>query len=186
MSKADVTETKANASGDTEHEFDEAAMAAAAQMGGNADMRPAKNFGASFKRMLGLFSPWKWVFAFATLLGAAWVVVSVTAPRVLGEATNIIFEGFVGGHLPSGVSKEQAVAQLESQGQTEFAQMLQAMHIVPGEGIDFYRLGQVLLFVLLLYFAANAIDYCSGYLLNRVVVKAMFGLRAQVEEKIHR
>ena len=186
MSKADVTETKANASADTEHEFDEAAMAAAAQMGGNADMRPAKNFGASFKRMLGLFSPWKWVFAFATLLGAVWVVVSVTAPRVLGEATNIIFEGFVGGHLPSGVSKEQAVAQLESQGQTEFAQMLQAMQIVPGEGIDFYRLGQVLLFVLLLYFAANAIDYCSGYLLNRVVVKAMFGLRAQVEEKIHR
>nr|WP_245610586.1 ABC transporter ATP-binding protein [Gulosibacter bifidus] len=182
-----MNQTTADERGENdEPEFDEAAAAAAAQMGDFADTRPAKNFGASFKRLVGLFAPWKWVFALATFLGIIWVTVSVLAPKVLGEATNIIFEGFVGGHLPAGQSKEQVIAGLEAQGQTDFAQMLSAMHIVPGEGIDFYRLGQTLLFVLLLYFVANAIDYLSGYLLNGVVVKAMYRLRESVEEKIHR
>lgn len=166
-------------------EFDEAAVAASAGDWGGGDTRPAKNFGPSFKRLLGLLSPWKLQILLATLLGTGWVILTVTAPKLLGEATNIIFEGAISAHLPEGVSKAQLVAQLESEGQQEFASMLGAMNITPGEGVDFTRLGTVLLWVILIYFAANILDYLSGYLLNRVVVRAMYRLRDRVEEKIH-
>ena len=167
-----------------EDEFDEAATAASAGWGAG-DTRPAKNFWPSFKRLLSLLAPWRWQIALATLCGAGWVALYVLGPKLLGEATNIIFEGAISSHLPAGVSKEQLAASLEAEGQHEFAQMLQAMHIVPGEGVDFTRLGTVLLWVVFIYLIANTLDYLSGYILNRVVVRAMYRLRDRVEEKIH-
>ena len=169
-----------------EDEIDEAAIAAANEMGGGGDSRPAKHFWPSFKRMLGLLRPWAGQFTFATLLGVGWVILTVAAPKILGSATNLIFEGVVSSQMPAGVSKEQVVAGLEAQGQTDLANMVQAMDLVPGAGIDFMKLGQVLLIVLALYLAANLLDYLSGFLLNRIVVQAMFRLRGAVEEKIHR
>lgn len=172
-----------------EDEFDEAAIAAAqgaAGMGdGGGDSRPAKHFWPSFKRLLGLLRPWAGQFTFATLLGIGWVVLTVIAPKLLGTATNLIFEGVISAQMPAGVTKEQIVAGLEAEGQHDFAEMVQAMQLVPGEGIDFTRLGQVLLIVIAIYLVANLLDYLSGYLLNRVVVQAMFHLRGEVEEKIH-
>ena len=55
----------------------------------------AQDFGASFRRMLGLLAPWKWSFTFASILGAIGVVLTVIAPKVLAEATNLIFEGVI-------------------------------------------------------------------------------------------
>ena len=55
----------------------------------------ASNFRQSFFRMIGLLAPYKWAFAFVSLLGAIGVVLAVIAPKVLGEATYVIFEGVV-------------------------------------------------------------------------------------------
>lgn len=171
-----------------EEEFDEAAVAASSgEWGGAGDTRPAKNFWPSFKRLLGLLSPWAGLFWLATALGVGWVALTVAAPKVLGEATNVIFEGVISAQMPAEATKEQIVAGLEAQGQTDFANMIAAMeHFVPGAGVDFVRLGQLLLIVILMYFAANILDYLSGYTLNRIVVQAMYRLRASIEDKIHR
>lgn len=170
-------------------EFDEetaAAAAAGGDWGGTgADSRPAKNFGPSFKRLLGLMAPWKWKFAFATLLGVGWVLLTLWAPRLLGNATNLIFEGVISTQMPAGVSKEQVIAQLEAQGQHNFAEMLTAMDLVPGAGIDFTALSQTLLLVVAVYLVGTLLDYWVGYMLNGIVIKAMHGLRRSVEEKIH-
>ena len=56
----------------------------------------AKNFGQSFGRLIGLLKPHAFAFAFASILGAIGVVLTVSAPKVLGEATNIIFAGVIG------------------------------------------------------------------------------------------
>ena len=174
-----------------EHEeFDEEAVAAAsagtAGHGVGADTRPAKHFWPSFKRLLGLLRPWAGQFWAATGLGVVWVALSVAAPKVLGEATNIIFEGIISAQLPAGTTKQQVVDGLLASGQTDFARMVEAMSIVPGQGIDFVRLGTVLLWVVIIYLFANLADYLAGYTLNRIVVLAMHRLRASVEEKIHR
>jgi ATP-binding cassette subfamily B protein len=146
----------------------------------------AQDFGASFRRLLGLLAPWKWSFAFVSVLGALGVVLTVIAPRVLGEATNIIFEGFISRQLPEGVTKAQAVEGLRASGQNDFANIVEAATLVPGEGIDFVRLSQVVVFALLLYIAASVLSWVQGYVVNVIMVRAMWMLREDVEAKVHR
>lgn len=146
----------------------------------------AQNFGKSFGRLLGLLKPHAWAFAFVSLLGACGVALSVIAPKVLGEATNIIFEGFFSKTLPAGVTQAEAVAGLRASGQNDLANMLAAMQVTPGHGVDFVRLSQVLVIVLVLYFAASVLSWLQGYVINRIMMTTMFRLREQVEAKINR
>ncbi|WP_051388912.1 ABC transporter ATP-binding protein [Arthrobacter sp. 35W] len=146
----------------------------------------AENFGTSFKRLLGLLKPHAWAFGFVSLLGAIGVVLAVIAPKVLGEATNIIFEGVISKNLPSGVTQEQAVEQLRAAGQTDLANMVSAMHLTPGLGVDFLRLSQVLILVLALYFVASVLGWLQGYVINKIMMTTMFRLREEVEAKINR
>ena len=146
----------------------------------------AQDFGRSFRRMIGLLAPWKWSFAFVSVLGAIAVVLTVIAPRVLGEATNVIFEGFISLQLPAGVTQEQVVQQLRADGQDDLANIVSAATLTPGEGIDFVRLSQLVIIVLLLYVVASVLSWIQGYVINVIMVRAMYGLREQVESKIHR
>jgi ATP-binding cassette subfamily B protein len=146
----------------------------------------AENFGRSFGRLLGLLKPHAVGFIFVSLLGAVGVVLSVIAPKVLGEATNIIFEGVISKNLPAGATQAQVVEQLRASGQTDFANMVSAMHIDPGHGVDFVRLSQVLIIVLALYFAASILSWLQGYVVNAIMMTAMYRLREEVEEKINR
>ena len=146
----------------------------------------ATAFWPSFTRMLGLLAPFKISLAVAGVSTLASVVLAVIAPKVLGQATNLVFEGAISARMPAGVTKDQAVAALEAQGQDQMADMLRAMNLVPGAGIDFGALGRVLLTVLVLYLLAFVLSWLEGFVLNRVMIKAMYRLRAQVEDKIHR
>jgi ATP-binding cassette subfamily B multidrug efflux pump len=53
-------------------------------------------------------------------------------------------------------------------------------------GIQFDRLGQVLLLAIGLYFASAALGYVQSYLLAGVVQRTMYRLRSDVEDKLHR
>ena len=105
----------------------------------------ADNFGKSFGRMIGLLKPSALWFVFVSILGAIGVVLTVAAPKVLGEATNIIYEGFISKSLgdsgvPAGTSQEQIVEMLRAQGQDDFANMVAAFSdFQVGAGIDFDR-----------------------------------------------
>ena len=89
----------------------------------------AQDFGRSFRRMIGLLAPWKWSFAFVSLLGAIGVILTVIAPKVLGEATNLIFEGVISAQLPAGVTQDQVVEQLRAAGQNDLANIVAAATI---------------------------------------------------------
>ncbi|WP_394553204.1 ABC transporter ATP-binding protein [Agromyces sp. MMS24-JH15] len=147
----------------------------------------AQDFGKAFGRMLGLLKPWAFWFALVSLLGGIGVVLNVIAPKILGEATNLIFEGVVSKQVPAGATKEQVVEGLRASGQTDLANMVQAMqHFTPGAGIDFVRLSQVLVLVMLIYIAASVLTWLQGFVINVIMVRAMWRLRDQVEAKINR
>jgi ATP-binding cassette subfamily B multidrug efflux pump len=146
----------------------------------------AANFGQSFKRLIGLLRPHAVAFVFVTVLGAIGVVLTVIAPKVLGEATNILFEGVVSSQLPSGVTQAQVVQQLRDSGQTDQANMIAAMTLVPGEGVDFTALGRILMTVLALYIAASILNWIQGYVINVIMMRTMYRLRESVEAKINR
>ena len=146
----------------------------------------AEAFWPSFKRMVGLLGAYRVSLMIVALAAVGTVVLAVAAPKVLGQATNVIFEGVVSTMLPAGTTKAQAVEMLRARGMDDFASMLSAMDVVPGAGIDYTRLGQILTVVLALYVGSGLLNWLQGWLLNRVTVKVLYRLRAQVEDKVHR
>ena len=146
----------------------------------------AEAFWPSFKRMVGLLGAYRKTLVVVALAAVGTVVLAVAAPKVLGQATNVIFEGVISTMLPAGTTKAQAVEALRAQGMDDFATMLSAMDVVPGAGIDYTRLGRILTVVLALYMGSGLLNWLQGWLLNRITVKVLYRLRAQVEDKVHR
>ncbi|WP_081379251.1 ABC transporter ATP-binding protein [Actinomyces oris] len=146
----------------------------------------AEAFWPSFKRMVGLLGAYRVSLVVVALAAVGTVVLAVAAPKVLGQATNVIFEGVVSTMLPAGTTKAQAVEALRTRGMDDFAAMLSAMDVIPGAGIDYTRLGRILTVVLGLYVGSGLLNWLQGWLINRITIKALYRLRAQVEEKVHR
>jgi ATP-binding cassette subfamily B multidrug efflux pump len=143
-------------------------------------------FGKSAKRLLRRLSPHRIRVAFVVLLGVASVVFTVLGPRLLGEATNLIFEGFISSSLPTGVTKQQVIDQLRAAGDDQRADLLSGMDLHPGTGIDFSALQDVLVLVLSLYVLASVFGWLQALVLNVVVQDTVFRLREEVEAKINR
>ena len=146
----------------------------------------AEAFWPSFKRMVGLLGAYRVSLVVVALAAVGTVVLAVAAPKVLGQATNVIFEGVVSTMLPAGTTKAQAVEALRARGMDDFATMLSAMDVIPGAGIDYTRLGRILTVVLGLYVGSGLLNWLQGWLINRITIKALYRLRAQVEDKVHR
>jgi len=146
----------------------------------------AEAFWPSFKRMVGLLGVYRVSLVVVALAAVGTVVLAVAAPKVLGQATNVIFEGVVSTMLPAGTTKAQAIEALRARGMDDFATMLSAMDVIPGAGIDYTRLGQILTVVLGLYVGSGLLNWLEGWLINRITIKALYRLRAQVEDKVHR
>lgn len=78
----------------------------ARQNGGHWDSAApgkADNFGPNFLRMIGLLKPSAVWFVIVSIFGTIGVVLAVAAPKVLGEATNIVYEGFISRMLGTGI-----------------------------------------------------------------------------------
>ena len=146
----------------------------------------AEAFWPSFKRMVGLLGAYRVSLMIVALAAVGTVVLAVAAPKVLGQATNVIFEGVVSTMLPAGTTKAQAVEALRARGMDDFATMLSAMDVIPGAGIDYTRLGRILTVVLGLYVGSGLLNWLQGWLINHITIKALYRLRAQVEDKVHR
>ena len=167
-------------------EIAEAAAANAGMSGAEGVARKAKHFWPSFWRMMGLLKPYWIRMVLVTVVGAASVVLTVLAPRILGRATDVLFSGYISNQIPAGVTTQQAIDGLRAAGQTDMADMVAKMDVIPGAGIDFNQLANILLLVLALYVGAAVFSWLQGYVLNRVMVRAMWKLRGEVEDKINR
>ncbi|MDQ0866972.1 ABC transporter ATP-binding protein [Arthrobacter globiformis] len=154
--------------------------------GMNVPAEKALNFGQSARRLLGELRPERAWLVLVLALAVVSVAFSVTGPRLLGEGTNLIFAGVVSKNLPAGASKEQVIAGLRASGQDAQADMLGAMTLTPGAGIDFAALANVLLWALALYVLASAFGWIQAYVLNGVVQRTVYRLRERIEAKVHR
>ncbi|WP_425463510.1 ABC transporter ATP-binding protein [Micromonospora palomenae] len=155
-------------------------------MGAAMPAEKSMNFGPSARRLLGRLRPHRLQLAAVITLAVASIGLSVIGPKLLGHATDLIFNGVIGRQLPAGTTTEQAAAAARAAGNDNFADMLTRMDVVPGAGIDFTALGRVLVLALTLYLAASVLIWWQGWLLNGVVQRTVLRLRAEVEEKLHR
>lgn len=148
--------------------------------------RKAKDFRGAFARLLRTLHPQRFRMLAVVLATGLSVFLNVLGPKVLGDATNVIFSGVVGRMVPAGVSKEEAVAALRTSGESELADMMAAVDFVPGQGIDLALLGQTVLTVLALYVGAALAALLAARILTRVVQETGYLLRRTVQEKIDR
>jgi ATP-binding cassette subfamily B multidrug efflux pump len=144
------------------------------------------SFWPSVRRLMKRLSPERVRLMIVIGLGVTSVAFMVIGPKILGQATDLIFSGYIGKRLPPGLTTEQVVAAARASGNGNLADLLARMHVMPGHGIDFGALGHVLILALGLYVASALFGWMQGYLLNDVVQRTVFKLRADVEDKLSR
>jgi len=150
----------------------------------------SKDFRGNFRRLLEELRPELAIIALVVVLAVVSVVLVVIGPRLLGAATNVIFDGFVGSQLGEaglgGVPVDQIEAGLRASGQDTQADMLANMDVVPGQGIDFGLLAQILLVVTVVYIAASLFSWAQAYLMAGVTQRTVYRLRERVDKKLGR
>ena len=146
----------------------------------------SRDFKGSAIRLVKRLTPQRTMTATVLLLGVAGIAFGVIGPRILGHATDLLFNGVIGRELPAGLTKEQAIEAARARGDNTFADLLSGMNVVPGRGVDFDAVGRTLLLALGLYLIGALLVWIQARLLNVVVQRTMVRLRADVEDKIHR
>jgi ATP-binding cassette, subfamily B, fatty acid transporter len=146
----------------------------------------SRDFRGTAVRLAERLTPHRWLTAAVIAIGVAGVAVGVIGPRVLGHATDLVFNGVIGRHLPAGITKEQAIAAARARGDNMFAELLSGMSVRPGVGVDFGAVGRTLLLAMGLYLLGALLVWGQARLLNLTVQRTMMALRSDVEDKLHR
>jgi ATP-binding cassette subfamily B protein len=146
----------------------------------------SKNFRASFGRLLGRLRPEAPLIVLVICLAVISVFFAILGPKILGDATNIIFNGVIGQQIPAGVTQEQAVAGLRASGQTQLADMLASMTVTPGQGVDFGALARILGLLAGVYVLSSIFSWGQAWIMAGVTQRTVYRLRRDVDEKLAR
>ncbi|MFD9371125.1 ABC transporter ATP-binding protein [Streptomyces sp. NPDC060020] len=157
--------------------------------GGRMMMGPAArsmDFKGSGKRLLGQLAHdrakiWGMVAAVVGSVGCA-----VVGPKILGEATDLVFAGIVGREMPAGITKQQALDGLRAKGQDGMADMLSGTDFTPGQGIDFGAVGVVAIWALVVFTLAGLLMLVATRLSNHVMNGTVYRMREELQAKLSR
>jgi ATP-binding cassette subfamily B protein len=144
-------------------------------------------FKQSFGRLLRELLPERPLIGVVLLLGVVSVFLAILGPRLLGEATNVVFAGVIGQQIPAGVTIQQAIDALNAAGETNQAQMLASMQgVVPGQGIDFSLLARILSITAAIYVFSSLFSWGQAYIMAGVTQRTVYRLRERVDLKLGR
>jgi ATP-binding cassette subfamily B protein len=117
----------------------------------------AKDFRGTVRRLLGYLQPFRLSLLVVLLMAILATVFSILGPKIMGNATTKLFEGLM--------AKFQGV---------------------PGAGIDFGYIGQLLLILAGLYVISSVFNYITQYVMTGVAQKTVYNMRRDVEDKLAR
>lgn len=146
----------------------------------------AMDFKGSLKRALGYLRAERLRMIIVAVLALCSVALSVIAPKILGHATNVIFEGMFSRNMDPSLTKEQVIAGLRAKGENNVADMLSGMNLVPGQGIDFDALAKILIIVILIYFGSFLFGWIQGRTTAILVQNSIYNMRGEVAAKLNR
>lgn len=166
----------------------------------------SKDLKGSLKRLGTYLVPHRFAIALVITLTVISVAANVAGPRILGKATNVLFEGVIGTmmteqmHLPEGTTQEQAIEMMRAGAEQaraagdatkadqieRLSEMLSGMTITVGKGVDFNRVAQLLGLLVAVYLLSALFGWAQGYIMAGVTRKMIYGLRKQVDEKLAR
>lgn len=126
-------------------------------MGVGMPVEKPKDFRGTLRRLLGYLRPRMVQIVLVFMMAALSTVFAIVSPRVLGSATTVLFEGFM--------------AQRAG---------------VPGAGIDFVRIREILVLLSGLYVVSALFAYLQQYIMAGVAQETVFELRRDVDAKLTR
>lgn len=123
----------------------------------------AQHFWPTTKRLIAYLRPWRVGVIVSILLAVISVILSILAPKILGEATTIIYNGMIKG----------------------YAEMKAGAHLntLP---ISFTRIWQIGITVILLYLFSGLFSFLQLQIMTRVSQRVVYNLRQDFEEKMRR
>ena len=155
-------------------------------MAGTGPDARSMEFKVSGKRLIGQFRPERLTIGILLVCVVISVGLNVVGPKILGNATDLVFAGIIGRQMPAGTTKAQALQAMRDRGQGSVADMLKSTDFTPGKGIDFTSVGHVLLLALGTFMVAGLLMAVATRMVNRAVNRTMFRLRENVQTKMSR
>ena len=127
-------------------------------MGGGmgAPTEKAKDFKGTLKKLLKYLGRYKIAIIIVMIFAVLSTVFSIVGPKILGEATTILFEGIMN------------------------------MISENGLGIDFDGIKNILLTLLVLYIISAAFSYIQGLIMTKVTMNVTYKLRKDISHKINK
>ncbi|MCA9766274.1 MAG: ABC transporter ATP-binding protein [Carnobacterium sp.] len=131
--------------------------------GPKGQVRKAKNFWGTLKRLLGYMSSRMLAISLVFILAIVGTVLQTRTPKILGEATTEIFKGVMVG-----------------------MKMKEAGQVVEKLPIDFDVIKNVLFTVALLYVLSAVFQYFQQFTMTRVAQRTVYDLRKELKDKMNR
>ena len=144
----------------------------------------AKDFWGTLRRLIAYLKSQTLAIIFVIIFTILSVVFTVSAPKIIGKATNVLFEGIVSKQLSANMTKDQIIADLKAKGQDQLADMISAMDVTPGQGIDFVALQNILITLLGIYLLAAFFQWLQQYTMAGVAQRTVYKLRKDVDSKL--
>jgi ATP-binding cassette subfamily B protein len=146
----------------------------------------AKDFKGAGRRLIDLLMPYRWVIALIVMLAVVSVAFNIVGPKILGDATTLLFEGVISKQMPEGATQSQIIDGLRAKGQGQLADMLSGMTLTPGAGVDFGAIGRLLMLLALVYALSAFFSWLQQYLTVGVSQDIVFKMRRRVDAKLTR
>lgn len=116
-----------------------------------------RDFKGTLKKLLSFLKPYLPVLILVIILAVGSSVFSIVGPKFLGQATTKIYYGLVG-----------------------------KITAVPGAGIDFIYIRNIVLMLLALYVLSSLFAFIQGYIIAGIAQRLSFKLRQDISKKINR
>lgn len=147
---------------------------------------------AALRRLISYLTEHRIWLITAVLTGLFGVGLSVAGPKILGQATNVLFSGLISamlarwGYSPD-LTHAQIVTRMRSAGgvQASLAQMVSTMDVDIRRGMDWGLFGRILVLAVIVYVVAVILRVVENWFVTRIIVKMVYRMRREIEHKMH-
>ncbi|NCB62942.1 MAG: ABC transporter ATP-binding protein [Clostridia bacterium] len=115
----------------------------------------AKDFKGTVRKLLGYMGKFKIALIFVLIFAVGGTIFGIVGPKVLGFATQALYEGLVGKISGTG-------------------------------GIDFGKIGMILIGLLCLYLISASFSFIQGWLMTGITQKVCYRMRRDISQKMNR
>lgn len=120
-------------------------------------------FWPTTKRLISSLGPWRWGVILSIIMAIVSVILSIMAPKILGEATTIIYQGLMKG----------------------YTQMRSGVHLTRMP-INFTKIGRIAITVIALYSFSGLFSFGQQVLMTKISQRVVFNLREDLKQKMAR